>query len=135
MAIKLVRFIKRLFYYAPVIWRDEDWDYESIYYFLKYKLKRLQKAQEKDTLHIDSRKHAKQIKICLAYLERYLNWQDYVDYPIDDIIFSELDSGLLQLQSTNSINAAKRWKFLTYEDFNYKMFWNKFQKWHQHWWC
>lgn len=135
MVTKVIRFIKRLFYYMPVIWKDEDWDYESIYYFLKYKLKRLQKAQEQDALHTDSDKYAKQIKTCLGYLDRYLHWVDYVDYPIDDIIFTPAQDNLLKMTSTSSRNQAIRNKFLTYEDFNNKMFWKKFIKWHQNWWC
>lgn len=132
--IKFIRFIKRLFYYIPAIWKDEDWDYAGIYYFLKLKMQRLKIAQEQDTWHKNSNRCARQISICLGYLERYLNWPNYIPYPIDDLMFEVKEDNLFGLRHTNSYNEAIRKKFQNYEEFNRKMFWKRFLQWYQGWW-
>ena len=131
---KFIRFIKRLFYYIPAIWKDEDWDYAGIYYFLKLKMQRLKIAQEQDTWHKNSNRRARQISICLEYLERYLNWPNYIPYPTDDLRFEVKEDNLFGLRYANSYNEAIRKKFQNYEEFNRKMFWKRFLQWYQGWW-
>jgi len=45
----LIYKIKKIFYYLPIIWKDTDYDYESIYEILYAKLKRMEKIWEDDT--------------------------------------------------------------------------------------
>jgi hypothetical protein len=130
---KVCRFIKRLFLYLPVIWKDEDWDYDYLYKLIKFKLERMCIELQNDTLHKDSNKRAMQIKICLAYLDRYRNWTEYIEYPMDDIKFVKERIGYRMIH-TSSINEAKRRKVHSYEQFNYDMFWKRFMQWHKGWW-
>jgi hypothetical protein len=130
---KLIRFIKRLFNYLPLIWKDEDWDYDYLYKILDFKLRRMQIELEHDTWHMDSKRRARQIAICLAYLDRYRNWTNYIDYPMDDIKFVKDKLGYKMIH-TSSINEAKRRMVHGYEEFNYNMFWKRFLQWHRGWW-
>lgn len=132
---KCFRFMARLISYIPVIWKNEDWDYDYLYDLIEFKLTRMEKALRKDNLHLNSNKYAQQIRICLAYLDRYRNWTEYIEYPIDDIDFEPCGNGCMRRVHKNSINEAKRKKVYDYEKFHYTMFWKRFMQWHQNWWC
>ena len=41
----------------------------------------MRECLQKDDLHVDSDKYATQISICLAYMDRFRNWDNYVDLP------------------------------------------------------
>lgn len=133
-ARKIGRFIKRFFLYLPIIWRDEDWDYDYLYQLIKFKLERMAIAQDNDDLHVDSKRRATQIRICLAYLDRYRNWTDYIEYPMEDIGWEPCGNGCLKMIHKSNINEAKRRKVHGYEEFNYDMFWKRFLQWHRGWW-
>ena len=132
-----IRFIKRLPKWIKICWNQEDWDIGYLYDLIEIRLKDFLKAQEEDTWHVpkETKRRAKQIKICLAYLDRYRNWTDYYDYPMDDIYFEKTEDGLgSYMKHKSSINEAKRKGADKYEKFNYNMFWKRFLQWHQHWW-
>ena len=133
--MKILRFLKRLPAWIKLCWNQEDWDYGYIYDLLEFKLKKLQQVIEQDTIHEpkDVNRSVRQIKICLQYLDRFRNWPEYYDYPMDDIKWVEGDFGLC-MKSTNSINEAKRKHATAYEQFNYEMFWKRFLQWHRSWW-
>ena len=44
---KFGRFVRRLFIWIPILWKQEDWDYAYIYPFLKQKLQELKNAYKK----------------------------------------------------------------------------------------
>ena len=99
-------------------------------------MKELLKAQEQDTIHLqkDVKRSIKQIKVCLAYLDRYRNSTKYYDYPIDDIIFEPCKNNCSKMNYTNKYNEIRRKGIISYEKFNYDMFWKRFLQWHQGWW-
>ena len=132
----LKRFIDRLPKYTKLAWEQEVWSYEYLYDLIEMKMKEFLKAQEEDTWHTETKRRAKQIRICLAYLDRYRNWHDYYNYPIDDIKFVDCPEhdGCKQMIHTNKINEIKRKGANAYQKFNYDMFWKRFLQWHQGWW-
>lgn len=132
---KVGRFLKRLIFWVPIIWKQEDWDISYLYDLIEIKLKEIRKCLLKDDIHKDSDLRVREIDICLAYLDRYRNWTNYIEYPIDDIIFEPASECTSKMVSTNSHNKAKRKLVSKYEDFNYEMFWKRFMQWHQKWWC
>lgn len=132
---KVCRFLKRLIFWLPIIWKQEDWDISYLYDLIEIKLKEIRKCLLKDDIHKDSDLRVREIDICLAYLDRYRNWTNYIEYPIDDIIFEPASECTGKMVSTNSHNEARRKLVRKYEDFNYKMFWKRFMQWHQKWWC
>ena len=76
----------------------------------------------------------KQIKVCLAHLDRYRNWPNYYDYPIDDIEFKLNDDGFYSLVRTNPQNELQRRGADAFEQKHYDKFWSDFMKWHRGWW-
>jgi len=132
---KIGRFIKRIIIWIPILWKQENWDYEYLYDLIEFKLKELRQCLKEDNLHKDSPKCARQISICLEYLYRYRNPYNYIDYPIDDIKFVPCENGCCRMIHTNNLNEIKRKKIFGYENFNYDMFWKRFLQWHLNWWC
>lgn len=133
----LFRFLKRLPKWIKICWNQEDWDIAYLYDLIEIKLKEFLKAQEEDTWHVpkETKRRAKQIRICLAYFDRYRNWPNYYDYPMDDIYHEKAEDGLgYYMKHSSSINEAKRKGAHKYEKFNYEMFWKRFLQWHQGWW-
>ena len=131
---RIFTFIHRLICYIPIIWQDDDTHPAGLYSVIRFKLERMAVAQDKDTWHKDSHKYARQIRICLAYLDRYRNWPDYIEYPMDDISWEPDGPGLVKMVHSSSINEAKRKRVHQYEKDNYDMFWKRFMQWHQGWW-
>ena len=132
---KIGRFIKRIVKWLPILWKQEDWDYEYLYDLMEVKMKELQECLRQDDIHLHSDKYVRQINICLAYLDRFRNWDNYIEYPTDDFKWDDCKNGCKRLEHTNKINEIKRKKAIPYEKFNYDMFWKRFLQWHQRWWC
>lgn len=132
----LFRFFKRFPKYIKLAWEQETWDYEYLYDLIEMKLKELLKAQEEDTWHVEkeTKRRAKQIRICLAYLDRYRNWTNYYNYPLDDLRFEPTENGCSRIVHDNTYNEIRRNGVHAYVKFNYDMFWKRFLQWHQSWW-
>ena len=130
------RFILRLIRWIPVLWNQEDWDYEYIYDLLIMKMKELRKDMSKDYWHDQKevQRSIKQIDICLARLDRYLNWTDYYKYPMEDIYYENTKDGYKRMCYSSEENEKKRIGAVAFEEKNYKKFWKDFIRWHQGWW-
>ena len=130
------RFIRRLPTFLRLCWKQENWDYEYLYDLIEYKLKEFLIAQQQDTWHVESetKRRAKEIKICLARLDRFRNWPNYYDYPMDDITWQPLENGNHKLVFNNPENEKQRLGAYDFEKKNYDKFWNNFLKWHRGWW-
>ena len=108
------RFIIRLPKYIKLAWLQEDWDVEYLYDLIEMKLKEFKKAQENDTWHVqhETKRRAQQIDICLKRLDRYRNWPNYYDYPMDDIIHVKVEDPnygtCYRLEHTNEENEKQR---------------------------
>ena len=109
-------FILRLFRWIPVLWNQEEWDYEFIYDLLGQKMRELHKEMAKDIWHDQKsvQRGLKQIEICLQRLDRWRNWPDYC-----------------KLSLSNPENFSKATEF---EQKNYDKFWKDFLAWHRGWW-
>lgn len=97
------RFVSRVMRWLPVLWNQEEWDYEYIYDLLAMKMKELRTSMSRDTWHDqkDVQKGIKQIDICLLRLDRWRNWPDYYDYPIEDIVHVPTENGCYRLEYTS----------------------------------
>ena len=133
---RIGRFTLRIIRWIPVLWKQEEWDSEYIYDILKLKMLELKEEISKDKWHEKSaiETELKQINICLARLDRYLNWIDYCDYPIDDISFVETEEGLYKMEHSSEENEIQRQSVLDFEEKNLRKFWKNFVKWHSNWW-
>ena len=134
--IKLGRFILREIRWVPVLWNQEDWDFEYMYDLLEIKMKELRKDMSKDIWHDQKvvQRSIKQIDICLARLDRWRNWIKYYDYPIDDIIHVPTKDGCYKIEYTSEENEKQRLGAIDFEQKNYDKFWKDFLAWHQGWW-
>ncbi len=134
----IIRFIKRLPKYLKVCWKQENWDIDYLYELIEMKLQEFLKAQQEDTWHLGTEKRERQIKICLARLDRYRNWPNYYDYPTEDIKFVEKEDEIYGkihvMQHDNSQNEEQRQGAHTFEKKNYDKFWKDFLQYHQGWW-
>ena len=131
---KFGRFIKRLFIWIPILWKQEDWDYAYIYPLLKQKLQELKKCLKQDDLHVNSNKYAMQISICLEYLDRFLNSDNYIDYPENGFTWDKTERGESVLKTSKEAKRASL-KHYNFEQENFRMFWKRFVQWHRNWWC
>ena len=129
---KFGRFIVRIIRWMPIIWKQEDWDFEYMYDLLEIKMKDIQNCLRKDKLHVGSDKHVREISICLGYMDRYRNSDKYLEKPayakhmeVEDIL-----TNLGEYRITSFAN-----KYINFEKENFRMFWKCFVKWHTNWWC
>lgn len=130
---KFGRFIKRLFRWIPVLWKQEDWDYAYIYPLLEMKLQELRKCLREDDMHVNSDKYAMQISICLEYLDRYLHPDNYIEFPQEEVRWEMTKYGNI-LNSSKKLGRAAT-KSYYFEQENFRMFWKRFVQWHRDWWC
>lgn len=131
---KFCRFINRLFRWLPVLWKQEDWDYAYIYSVLKLKMQEIQKCLNEDDIHVNATKYARQIEICLKYMDRFINSDNYIDYPEEEIRFEKLENGCSRLISSEALKKAAL-NHYRFEEHNFEMFWKRFVQWHRNWWC
>ena len=133
---RVVRFIKRVWKWIPVLWNQEEWDYAYIYDLLIVKMKELRKSMSKDYWHDrkEVQRSIKQIDICLARLDRYLNWTKHYYYPMEDIYYEPTDDGCVRMCYASEANEGQRSGATPFEEKNFTKFWKDFVKWHRGWW-
>lgn len=133
---RVARFIKRMWKWIPVLWNQEEWDYAYIYDLLIVKMKELRKSMSEDYWHDrkEVQRSIKQIDICLARLDRYLNWTDYYYYPMEDIYYEPTDNGCMKMCYASEANEKQRDGAIPFEEKNFTKFWKDFVKWHRGWW-
>jgi hypothetical protein len=73
-------FIKDIFIYAPMLWKNREYDYEHLISFMIFKLKRMERLHRVNG-HLEcSIETADEIKTFIARLERLLTWEEFIDY-------------------------------------------------------
>lgn len=70
-------YLMRVFDYIKRGFNDHDWDMYFVLLALQYKLERLEKALLEDEYRKDSKKRAKQIRLVLIHIDRYINSHTY----------------------------------------------------------
>lgn len=131
---KFGRFIIRLFKWLPVLWKQEDWDYEYMYDLMQIKMEALLECVRKDDIHLNADRTARQISICLEYFKRMRNPEEYVYIPTEQVTFVKSDSDNLTQMKTTKYFSRQCKKCNSFEKFNYDMFWKRFVQWHRKWW-
>lgn len=132
---KIGRFILRLIRWIPVLYKQEEWDYEYIYDMLKLKMIELRENISKDTWHEERgvKRSLLQIDVCLARLDRFQNWDQYIKIPDIEWEFIQ-ENGLDIVPKKNEEYDEAILKGIDFEKKNYKKFWEDFIKWHNNWW-
>ena len=65
----IVRQIRKLLRWIPIIWKDRDWDYYFIYEILKQKLIDQEEYIRKDGIHLYNQEDASSIKKAIEMIE------------------------------------------------------------------
>ena len=99
--------IKNIITYAPLIYRDRDWDFSYIDIMLRFKLKRMSELLRINDRHTTTQQYVKQINFCIKLLDRLIA-DDYI-HPDFEKTFNE--------RSTSDILTGKNKNF-TDEDFS-----------------
>lgn len=103
--MRVLKKIKKIIDYIPILWNDYDWDYSYIDKILLYKLKRMKKVFDKNKdkqfwdfgkeQSIYRQKAYKALCICILILERQINdfYFDTYRYLIDqDLKWEETEN-------------------------------------------
>ncbi len=56
--------------WTPVIWDDQDWDWQFLAKIMEYKLRRMAARFEQGKHHVGTIKEAKRMKVCAELLKR-----------------------------------------------------------------
>lgn len=75
---------KRMFKWLSVIWNDREWDYLFLLDILKHKLENDSVYYENDGVTVNSKKVAKQMKMCIALIDR-ISKDDYSMFMLDKL--------------------------------------------------
>ena len=79
----LIKGIKKLWYWFPVIWKDRDWDSNYIYYILEHKIKAQSKYIRERDIHTTAKRDAEIMMICVRLMEKdreEFYTMEYIDY-------------------------------------------------------
>lgn len=135
---KIGRFIRRLYRWIPLLWKQEDWDYHYIYDLIIFKMKEIRKNIEQDTWHHPDciKEELEQIDSCLDHFDKYENWTDYIEIPEPTKDFerwTDCGDGCKTLNFTDEEHEAYQ-KANKFEEEHFKAFWDEFIKYHRNWW-
>jgi hypothetical protein len=90
----LIRGIKKLWYWFPVIWKDRDYDDHFIFEVLKHKLKAQSKYIGENDRHTRAQLDAKRMKLCVSLIQKiqdeYYN-MEYMGYCKDRVWFTDCE--------------------------------------------
>lgn len=132
------RFIKRLFRWIPVLWKQEEWDFGYTYDILKLKLQEIRNDISKDTWHTEDcvKEELQQIDSVLDHLDKYRNWPDYIQIPNPPKGFQRTTptkDGTYQLHFTEEEHKAYQ-KVHEFEEEHYNAFWDELKQNSGNWW-
>ena len=90
---KIKQFFRRiynLYRWAPIIWRDQDWDDHYIFEILKFKLKNQAKYIGTKNRHMSAKRDAEIMMLCIRLIEKVQDeWygREYFDYHESELKF------------------------------------------------
>jgi hypothetical protein len=87
----LIRGIKKLWYWFPVIWKDRDYDDHFIFEVLKHKLKAQSKYIGENDRHTRAQQDSRRMRLCVRLTEKVQDesyQMEYMDYHKDRVWFS-----------------------------------------------
>jgi hypothetical protein len=87
----IIRGIKKLWYWFPVIWKDRDWDDHYIFEVLKHKLKAQAKYIGENDRHVGAQQDARRMRLCIRLIDKIQDesyQMEYMDYHKDRTWFT-----------------------------------------------
>lgn len=80
---RIIRRIKNLLRWFPIIWNDEQWDHYFIFEILKHKLIFTAEHTRKYGYHVNSNYDADRMMLCVRLIEKVQN-EEYMNVLADD---------------------------------------------------
>lgn len=107
------RAVARLFAYAPIIWRNEDWDWAYLFELMEFKIRRMQNVHEGDTIHLHHKRRARELQIA-AHLLKRIRTDDYASKDYDEYLekwgeltWKPLKDGLSMLDGRENVHSEQ----------------------------
>jgi hypothetical protein len=113
----IIRRVRNVLRWLPIIWKDTDWDYYFIYEILKQKLKHTEKHIRENGFHVYHKTDADEIKKAIEmievvqheyYLDKYLSGPDWDHNGMEKSI-EDHDKARQELFQYLSDNIEKWW--------------------------
>lgn len=112
---RVIRKLKNLWYWLPVIWNDQQWDHYYLYKVLAHKLRAMQRFFESDrAVAMNGKDMAEQIQVCADAAQRL--WKDkYLSQALEthkvkwgypDFVFNPISDELYEWHSMWYENAS-----------------------------
>ena len=105
--INIYKGIKNLIKWAPIIWKDRDWDYSFTFKILKFKIENIKQLFEENQKFEGYERNVELMNVCIKLLDNISNdvyGDEYMDYYESELLTEYNENG------THSIN------FKTVED-------------------
>ena len=75
--LRLIRRLKRILSWLPVLWHDEDWDHAHLWHILRHKLSSMRDYHKEYGISADRLQIALEINSCVEALDRLID-DDYL---------------------------------------------------------
>lgn len=151
---KFINKIVKICKYLPILWKDEDWDYEFILILLKHKLQRTRDCIDNNKIIIDEERCAvcKQINQTLDHINNYLEADEAYDrikgaLPFEtDVVSTPTENGCCRLtvvskETYEKLNEEKERDYRDYlldknkfEQEEWEAIWDTIKEHGQSWW-
>ncbi len=129
----MLKKIKKLIEWLPIIWKDEDWDFAYLLILIKYKLSRMEKiigSNKSFAAQWEDRK--------LELVKAQLLISNYQDDPVDEWIlhFNRWHGPELGFKDCDNAKACHKANTASYkrERRNWASIWNHISKYGEGWW-
>lgn len=142
MIRNIVRGIRNVIHYLPIIWRDRDWDHTYLLQLMEFKLRRMSKFFKEEDLLVHDERSSKETLICAELLKRLVEddycskeWDEhYAKFPWE---FEELpDGSALKIgkkgETNSSLKILRKSKEVRKVD--EELFFKIFKRKYTHWW-
>jgi hypothetical protein len=87
---RIIRRIKNLFRWLPVIWKDEQWDHYYIFQILKHKLIIMSDDIRKRNIHTVAKYDADRMMLCVRLIDKVQNEEYLMELVNNDNITQEM---------------------------------------------
>lgn len=81
----MVRGVKNIIAYAPIIYKDREYDWTYLTELMIFKMERMKRFHDKDAHYVGTEKNVKRLKVMIATLDRITN-KDYSSEDYDKLI-------------------------------------------------
>lgn len=126
-------FLVRIWDYAPLLWEDRDWDYAYLLRMMRFKIQRMRKSMERNTVIANAEDYVAETAAIDVLLRNVIDedpddeWSMHYDMCDDHTTGFGACKNRLEHGTAFSLSAAR-------EKRNWKALWRHFDKYLLGWW-